>query len=408
MDVSMPCPGEMSVIAAQTEARILQTGLGLQGMRYARIWDSLRYPFVGYDIDPAKLEAAQAAGIAVVGNLTEVGGDINIVAVTTSSDQRAEAIEAAYAAIAGRGGVRPVWLVEKPLTTPQQRQKVETLLDVIGRERVFVNEHYLASDALIKALEWTAEATKEGNYITDVEVNKSKDRVKDVILHKRFQDSRGLAVYGIEMPHMLAIAQALIGARFDVRSVEAGGSIVENKFYHKIDGMEQSEGNHTVLRIHQNGVNVNVVLNQALGPFEINADGSMKRREWGNTMSRTTVVTFKDKRTLTITFDPVPGQERYQSKLERQMPDGSVAELILPDNGFPNVLGAVATFAATSGDSKPGILDLLTADTALRQADQLAELRAHAGSPIAVASLQSADSPETAEQFSGRIIAGYS
>ncbi len=404
-------------VAMQTpDLVVLQVGLGKAGtVLHAGAWEGLDASVsrIGYDIDPARREAARAAGMLVLESLDELpvaaadlGGRVDIVDITSASGQHASSTRSAQDAINGAGLAMPTaWVLEKPVVSnDDERPVMEAVLDEIGRENVFVNENYLASEALAQAREIIASERAQGNSIAKLVVDFSKDRVADVVLRGRFQDAKGLAVYGIEMPHMLAVASSLVGGELDTHDVSEGGELVANKFYHGIDNIEESEGNYTAF----NHRGTKVILKQPLGPFEFDDEGELHRHEWGKDMARTATVTFEDGRTLTILFDPVPGAERYNSKIEYRQADGTLDERIMRDNTLANLLGAVAIFAATEGGQKNALLDVVTPAAAMHYAEQLAELRMHAGDPVSKDSLASFEDTETAAEFSQRMLASYS
>jgi hypothetical protein len=267
---------------------------------------------------------------------------------------------------------------------------MDAALEEIG-DRAFVNENYLASQAVTRGRAIIEEQERAGNPATDITVHFVKDRVPNVMLDNRFTDIKGLAVYGIEMPHQLAIASVLSGGELDTRHAAEGGSIVSNTFYHDIDGIEASEGNVTVFA--QDGKRI--TLRQGLGPFDFDADNNMVRRgyDWkSNEADRYALVRFARGQSLRLTFDPVKDAPRYHSQIEFTDTDGSQIESkVIEDNSLRNLIGAVAAFAASDGRIRPALLSQLRPADAMRYFEQLRELRMSAGDPVAVQTIAGAE-----------------
>jgi predicted dehydrogenase len=294
--------------------------------------------------------------------------------------------------VLSNAGITPrAWLLEKPVVSSEDEKVVMSeALAEIG-PRVFVNENYLASKAVAIGREIIASQEAAGNPVTAITVHFVKDRVPNVILDNRFTDTKGLAVFGIEMPHQLAIASVLHGSELDTRGAEEGGSIAENTYLHDIDGIEQSEGNITVFKQDDK----TIILRQGLGPFDFDTNNGLVRREYDwktNQADRYANVDFADGSTLRLTFDPVAGAPRYHSKVEYTGRDGALMHAeVFPDNTLRNLIGAVATFAATDGRDRSPILDQLRPEPAMRYFEQLRELRSQAGEPRKVTTLGNAD-----------------
>ncbi len=371
-----------------TELVVFQDGLGKAGMDlHGEIWNALDgfdVSRIGYDIDPARRAAAEESGkLAVIHSLDELPNalqdrTLHVVDNTTASGKHAESTNATLAALM-RADITPAaWLLEKPVVSGNdERIAMLDALEQIGDERVFVNENYLASEAVVRGRAIIAEQAASGNPMTGIAVHFVKDRVPNVVLDNRFTDQKGLAVFGIEMPHQLAIASSLLDQELNTARVQDGGSVIENRYLHDIDGIEQSEGNLTIFE--QDGVRV--TLRQGLGPFDFRDDGSLVRREYDwktNQAERYARVSFANGNELMLLFDPVPGAPRYHSNVSFSGETGVTLGTV-EDNTLHNLISAVAVFAATGGQSRPALLNQLSPHDAMRYAEQLSELRADAG-----------------------------
>ncbi len=380
----------------QIPLTVFADGLGKAGMNlHGGVWNDLKgfdVTRIGYDTDPERRKAAEAAGILVINNLSELpavlaGRTLNVVDNTTSSGEHASSTRATLDVLASADLTARAWLLEKPVVSSEDEKVVlSEALAEIG-PRVFVNENYLASKAVAMGCEIIATQEAAGNPVSTITVDFVKDRVPNVLLDNRFTDTKGLAVYGIEMPHQLAIASVLHGSELDTRPAGEGGSIVENTYYHDIDGIEQSEGNVTVFNQHDKVI----TLRQGLGPFEFSEDNSLVRRtyDWRqNEAERYAAINFADGSSLRLTFDPVAGAPRYHSKVEFiDASEQPVITEVFEDNTLRNLIGAVAAFAASEGSNRGPILDQLQPEPAMRYFEQLRELRAYAGEPVSVPKL---------------------
>jgi predicted dehydrogenase len=381
-------------LQSDQEMTVVSLGLGKAGMGlHGKVWDSLdgyEVTRIGYDSDRNRREAARAAGLVVVDSLVDLPeaiGDrtLHVVDNATSSGDHAASTRAVLDILDDASIRSRAWLLEKPVVSnADERIVMEGALEEIG-PRAFVNENYLASRAIDMGRNMIAEQSERGNDVRSILVHFVKDRVPNVVLDNRFTDPKGLAVYGIEMPHQLAIASALHGTELDTRNQEQGGAIIENTYLRDIDGIEQSEGNITVFE--QDGRTITI--RQGLGPFDFDEHNGLVRREYdwrSNEAERYALVTFADGRQLKLIFDPVVGAPRYHSQMELYRPDGEI-ELTetFEDNTLRNLIEAVAAFGVTDGSIRPTLLDQLQPESAMRYFEQLSELRYDAGEPRRIA-----------------------
>lgn len=384
--------------ADEQSTMLLQVGLGKAGTTlHGSVWDNLQdhnVTRIGYDADPEKRLLARATGMIVVDSLAELpdalaGRQLDIVDNTTASGQHAASTSAVLEVLEENGISPTAWLFEKPLVSnDQEKSDMEAMLAAIAENNpdagIFVNENYQALLGLAEARQIIAEQQAKGNDTTDILVKIVKDRVLDV-MDGRQTDAKGLGAFGIEAPHLLAVARYLLGEDLDVRPQSEGGSIRQNDYVRNIDLIAESEGSLTVFEQEVGGVLKTVTMQQALGPFDYDENNQLVRREygWGGAdAERYATVTFQDGSTLKLHFDPIAGEKRYNSKIEFTPAEGNdtaVRNEVFEDNSLRRVIGSVAAFAASGGREKPEALEVLGPRDGLVYYDQLNALRSDAG-----------------------------
>jgi predicted dehydrogenase len=182
---------------------VLVVGFGKIGAIKSEIWKSLGAEVYVYDVSPSANKRIIEAGYTPFTLLDDTTIKELIVDISTPAAKHATALDWALSTLS----VCPrIILLEKPLVSSEAELAV--LLDVlksnpdVNLQHIFVNESYYASTALRKVKELVGES---GESIQGLTVDLSKNRIMDND-NGRFFDYE-LGAIGIEMPHMIAIAQ---------------------------------------------------------------------------------------------------------------------------------------------------------------------------------------------------------
>ena len=358
--------------SSAADLTVAQIGFGKAGENlHGGVWRDLGVQRVAYDADPRRLlEVPEGLVVAhSIGDAVLNGGiGVDIVDITTSSGRHAEAMAEAWAALTDNSDVRKpkAWLVEKPVASDAAEQDwFDRLLLDIDREIVFVNENYLASAGVALLEERIAAAAAAGNPLTSVELSWYKNRVPDV-LAGRFTDPT-LGAYGIEMPHMFAVAADLAdaaGAKIDLDH-----DLQTNDYHKGIHGIPESEATYTTLTA--GGINVRIA--QGLGPFTMDAKTGLMVPNDNPGIYRDAVATFADGRTIKLEFDPVQGIPRFNTRVTDTTAEGEATIEVVSDNTLKNLIGALVVFAQTDGRQRSPMLPGI--ETGLHYASELARLR---------------------------------
>ena len=207
---------------------MLVVGYGKIGRVKSFIWSSLGRDVCVYDTSIHKNEQAELDGFRLFKPDVPFDEDL-IIDISTPASCHLGSLRWTFDNI--KRHPRTI-LIEKPLVS--SREELKALVKLLSktdeqlRRRIAVNESYylsLALDRIIKNIEY------ESSKITKVRMELSKNRLEDV-WNGRFVDEH-LGPMGIELPHMIAMAQRLgfDPRRFLVRDVSIfqDGNMVHNE-----------------------------------------------------------------------------------------------------------------------------------------------------------------------------------
>lgn len=356
---------------------VLNIGFGkAAGELHGGIWRGEGLHQFMYDTNPNRLDigsksdkvqAAFAAGqITVVSSLEELTEAPDILDVTTSSGQHLAALKEGLSVYAGLGEVPRTVLLEKPVVTTDEMAEFDELIASWGIEPIaLVNENYLASSGLAALLQIGAKKTEAGINPKQVFVSFDKDRVPDVKAG-RFTDPT-LGAYGIEMPHMVSVANALAGM-----SPTDSLTMIRNEYSKGVHGIPESEATfvHAITPV---GVDMRIA--QGLGPFRMNRAGEMFPQELGKQIFRFAEVKYEDGSSARVTFSPAPDVPNYHAVVTQIDKEGDAVgdALVLPDNNLAQVIRYVIQTAKEG--QRPAEAEMLSIATAEQTVLQLDALR---------------------------------
>lgn len=358
-----------------TEIRqdVLSVGFGKAGqVLHAPHWLNQDYNIVAYDLNPQRLspenlspamQAAHEAGrLSLVSDMEQVPLDnLAVVDVVTASGHHVNGVDQALEAIESQGGKGTdyTWLLEKPIvSSPEEETRLKELFrqDRLSYPDVFVNENYNASTGVQLAKRLIGDTN-----VAQVDTVFLKNRVPDVKAG-RFMDPE-LGAYGIEMPHMVAVAHNLAGLK-DNRT-----SIVSNHYLNEVGGIPESTGNYTVVK-GKDGVLLRLA--QGLGPYQMDGSGILIHRDPGKTITRYSEAFLEDGRSLSVEFDPVPGIPRFTSRVTERNAQNETTEVFeVADNSLARVIGGVATYQRTG--QQPSFAEAIRTNSALGHVHAIAE-----------------------------------
>jgi predicted dehydrogenase len=312
-----------------------------------------------------KVQAAFAAGqIDLVPTLEELTEAPDILDIATSSGQHLAGLKEGLSVYARLDTKPRAVLLEKPVVNPDEMAEFDELLAAWGIEPItVVNENYLASSGLIQALKIGRRKAEEGIVPEKVFVSFDKDRVPDV-LNGRFTDPV-LGAYGIEMPHMVSVANALAGVSHDEQL-----HIQKNQYRKNVQGVEHSEATF-VQALSPQGVEI--VMAQGLGPFRMDKMGTIHPQDIGKNIFRFANVAYSDGSLVRVDFAPVEGAPNYHVVVSEFDGDTLVRRSApIEDNSMKQVIQYVIETAETG--TKPvdaHMLDVETAKQTVRTLDVL-------------------------------------
>jgi predicted dehydrogenase len=206
-------------------------------------------------------------------------------------------------------------LIEKPLVSDEDEERaLNSLLSRSDaaryKDKIIVNESYYLSAALRFVID---DISSNGRQITEVHAELSKNRMHDVA-NGRFVDEN-LGSLGIELPHMVAMAQGL-GFRLEDLSVK-DVSVFSRQQLH-------NEG----FRIKLQSARIPIVLESYLGDFRVHTDDTCLSNE----KPTRTLTVATNYRKYKVHFDPVPGMDRYRAKICVYGSDGALLEAATVDD----------------------------------------------------------------------------
>lgn len=338
---------------------VLSVGFGKAGsVLHGPQWLDEGFSIIATDPNPDRLEvgnlngtmqaAYEAGRLALLPNLEELSVAPSIVDVVTASGNHIEAVSQTLRALSGISvkGSELTWLLEKPVvSSAEEEQELLSLISdgSLDESNVFVNENYNASVGLNFAQGLISQEASLGNPVTNVDVVFYKDRVPDV-RKGRYTDPT-LGAYGIEVPHQQSVGQTLAG--FDI---DTPIEIVQNRYHKNMHGVPESEGTYTVVK--DTASNTTLRLAQGLGPYKMDGDGNIAKDELIDSQGKPVIIRYatadlSDERQIRIDFDPVPGIDRYHSKVTWEDRRQEPHEKVFADNTLKAVIGSVVRFNQT-------------------------------------------------------------
>jgi len=347
------------------EQSVLAMGAGKATAMHAGVWSDLGWHVSAHDVNPARLEESamqedfrrqfDLGNVAVLHSLAglSLAQTPPVFDIATSSGSHTAALEQALDATSE--APRAV-LIEKPLDAFDSLRSL--LQGELDESKVFVNENYNASAAVTHMLALVAQEKAAGNNVRKIFVNFDKNRIPDVVQAGRFTDKE-LGAYGIEMPHMLAVATNLAGTTPQERP-----KIQTNRYGVHVDGIDNNEYTYTRL---QTADGTDIILAQGLGPFRMDEQGRRTPYEFQKGEAiRTATVTFDDGRKATATFAPVPDLPKFHSRVEWSDRNGDPQSRVFEDNTLRRVIELTATCALTG--ERPALTESLSVEAGLAYA----------------------------------------
>jgi hypothetical protein len=331
---------------------VLVVGYGKIGRIKAFIWQSLGRNVYVYDTNPAKNVQLVADGFTPHGGHT-YAHDL-VVDISTPASYHVSSL--AWVLEHVMPEPRTV-LVEKPLVSDEAEERaLHALLSAAGnaayKNKIVVNESYYLSSALGFVVD---DIRSRSLQIIEAHIELSKNRMQDV-RNGRFVDEN-LGSLGIELPHMIAMAQEL-GFGLDELSIKSVSVFSKNE--------RHNEG----FRIKLRSDGVPVVLESYLGDFRMLGDDVWR----SNDMPIRTLTVTTNGRAYKVFFDPVPDIERYKAKICTYGPDGGALETtIIDDNHLRTHLNKIHL-----GAKAPYVDPLLEVDNSLEITKFILELKARA------------------------------
>ena len=303
----------MKPLFTTQQSPVLVVGFGKIGAIKSEIWKSLGSEVYVYDVSPSANARILAAGYSPFRLLDDTTVKELIVDISTPAAKHATALEWVLNTLPA---CPRIILLEKPLVSSDT--ELTLLLNVLksrpamNQQLIFINESYYSSTALKKVKELIA---KSGETINGLSIDLSKNRIQDND-NGRFFDYE-LGATGIEMPHMIAIAQ-YFGLDLDVLA----------KQYVKLYIDSNREDNQGLsLRYADHGVAID--LSSFLGDFRIDERGGVYENQG---VTRKLTVQTKTKQ-YEVVFDPAPGVPRYHAKVtETNILTGENQKYLIADN----------------------------------------------------------------------------
>lgn len=288
---------------------VLVIGYGKIGRIKALNWQSLGRQVIVFDTNTEKRQQATTDGFALFEDSHKYR-DL-IADISTPASFHLTSLEWMLSHVTPMP--RSV-LIEKPLVSNEtELNQLMQLLDANPtlNDRLVVNESYHLSTALRYVAQ---DIVKSGAKITSIKAELSKNRLND-IAQGRFTDDY-LGPLGIELPHMIAMVQAL-GMELkhiDIQDV----AIVEDKHTPHNSGF--------TIDLRANGISV--TMSSYLGNFRLDNDRPVLNKDIVRSLEvETTAKVYK------VLFDPVAGHQRYMSEVSTVDPTFKATErIVMEDN----------------------------------------------------------------------------
>lgn len=292
---------------------VLVIGFGKIGTIKSEIWKSLGAEVYVYDISPSANGRVSKAGYTPF-NLNNVASFSElIVDISTPAAKHASALEWVLDTLP----VNPrCILFEKPLVSSRAElihlQNTLHSHPEVDKQHIFINESYYASAALKKVRDLINDS---GETIKEVSINLSKNRISDND-NGRFFDYE-LGAIGIEMPHMIAIAQ-YFGLDLSVLAEQSAKLYVDSS-------REDNQG--VAVRYKDCGVSVD--LTSFLGDFKIDDYDEVAENQ-----NVTRMLAIKTNTKLyEVLFDPAPDVPRYHARVtDTNLATGKQQDYLLADD----------------------------------------------------------------------------
>jgi len=291
--------------------RVLIVGYGKIGRTKAFMWKSLDAKVFVSDISQLARQRAIRDGFELL-ELQKIDNSI-IIDISTPAEQHFAALNWCidYATELPR-----YILVEKPLVSSvDELAALQDLIQSHGNDLediIFLNESYYESAGLHKLVELIDGPPKY------IEVELSKNRLDDSSKGRFFDDR--LHSIGIEVPHMLAVLQALDINLDDLRNAKSTLYVDKNRY--------QNQGFELEFQFNT----TKILLRSFLGNFNIRKGNKLSKN---NTVRIIKIDT--DTQNITLELDPVDNLPRYHSRVSISSAERAEPSVIeLADNHMLN------------------------------------------------------------------------
>lgn len=336
---------------------ILVCGYGKIGTIKAALWRQLGAVVYVYDKSVASVGRAQKDGYVAdsLERLSSRGLPQNcIIDISVPAGWHIAALRDALRVC----GDCPAVLIEKPIASrPEELAELQQLRQESGdMPTLFLDESYYVSQGLAK-MKAAIQERVAASSIARIDVDFFKNRVLDVYAG-RFTDEY-LGAYGVEVSHMLACLKYL---GFDQ------GRLVKNQYYTNVLDESASEGVLCEYKLKD----VSIRLTEILGPFRIHHETGDFLPHADPAPVRRVVIAFRDGSNMCLEFDPVPGIQRYRSRLTTTVNGATQSELIA-DSHLQNMLKCVLNYP--DKHMPTDVQRLAGIETAIQEARKLFNLR---------------------------------
>lgn len=290
---------------------VLVVGYGKIGRIKSFLWKSLGRKVSVYDIDTPKQEQAEMDGFQLYHK--DLPTNDLIVDISTPASFHLHSLKWVLE------NLHPLprsILIEKPLVSNEaELQALQELIeetkeaDLLGI--ISVNESYYLSSALQFVID---DISRQGLHIQEVDTELSKNRLEDVA-KGRFVDPY-LGALGIELSHMIAMVQRL---GHDIPDLAIKDVVIYNN-----GKLAHNEG--FAIQIRSRGTQIGI--RSFLGDFNIDPNGKIG----GNHSIIRSLKIVTETVDYHISFDPVPGLERYKTKIRINNKQTDAKAVIVDDN----------------------------------------------------------------------------
>lgn len=268
--------------------KVLILGCGTIGQIKAGLWLSLGADIYLHDTSPSQVDKLLKMDKRLQRFSQQQIDDLTI-DISTPSNQHAPSLLWMFETIKNPKTV----LIEKPIcTNVSDKAVINRLLYKHKGVPVYVNESYFWSSALDLLL---SQLLANNEKIKSIEINLSKNRLADTRAGRFFD--RELELYGIEIPHAIAVLQKL---GVDVNELR----ICINTMYRS----EKDPSNQGVHLMLSDMSNRTFKIDSFLGDFMIK-----KGKKVQNALMRWLIVETDKQNKYYVSFDPAPNEQRFKS-----------------------------------------------------------------------------------------------